>query len=445
MAKSSIHIEAGKIGFFSHNSRERKTENSIFKDEENFCSCDNKTAIGIYKNELEIRTAAYIKNHANRKKLHAKTITHLSAIVNLNSHHTEKDLEKIRVHLEDILDTKIIQTSIHRDEGHISESGEKIKNYHAHIEFMGLDSNGNAIRQKLDRKCLIDLQSTVADILDMERGKNYTKEKAQRPRRLGTYEYKAHAKEKSRLITINRKKTKELAKQKDLKAEIASLREELKASHAVRADYAKLEQLNKDLKSEIVSKTLTIEEMKNRIYSKKTYKDTDNKVPFEVIAEHYETKYKEEKSKNKELSVQIEELENNISILENRNASYYGLNQELQNEIREMKFKIEQLEDEVEELSMDTSALDELQEQEILFSKFGIRLSEGSDYDEYERDFEVFRKKTHIKGFPELEHEELIENFEKYKELERADLKKDEQTNLIGDEKSITNYNWKDR
>ena len=91
MAKSSIHIQGGKIGFFSHNSRESKTVNAIFKDESNYISCDNKTAIKNFKDELELRTLKYLKNHTSRTKLHSKTLTHLSAIVNFNKEHTPED------------------------------------------------------------------------------------------------------------------------------------------------------------------------------------------------------------------------------------------------------------------------------------------------------------------------------------------------------------------
>ena len=94
MATSSIHIEAGASGYFAHNSRESKTVNSIFDDEKNFCSCTNAQAFETYKNELAKRTEAY-KENFGRTKLHSKTITHLSAIVNFNKEHSPKDIKKI--------------------------------------------------------------------------------------------------------------------------------------------------------------------------------------------------------------------------------------------------------------------------------------------------------------------------------------------------------------
>lgn len=247
MAISSIHIEAGASGYFAHNSRESKTVNSIFDDEKNFCSCTNAQAFETYKNELAKRTESY-KENFGRTKLHSKTITHLSAIVNFNKEHSPKDIKKICDYLENKFDTKVIQYAMHRDEGHISENGEKIKNYHAHIEFMGLDSKGNSVRRKLDKKALIELQSDVASILEMQRGKNYTELKEKRPKRLDTYEFKKVKENESKLILASKEQLKEANNQ---------LRTFMKDNGAGRQDYAELEKEKKILEEQLKAKELT--------------------------------------------------------------------------------------------------------------------------------------------------------------------------------------------
>ena len=198
MATSSIHIDNGKISYFKHNDRTTSTVNTIFNNEENFYSCKSEIAIQLFQDELEKRIKAYLKNNPSRKKIHSKTITHLSAIVNLNKNHTENDVLKVVRHIEKTFDTKVIQYCIHRDEGHIRD-GKDIKNYHCHIEFMGLNSSGNSIKRNIKKKDLIDLQTAVANILNMERGTNYNKERKSRPIRLNTYEYKAHKQELERI------------------------------------------------------------------------------------------------------------------------------------------------------------------------------------------------------------------------------------------------------
>lgn len=270
MATSSIHIDSGANGYFAHNSRESKTVNAIFDDEKNYCSCTNAEAFDLFKKELAIRSEAYQKRTG--QKLQSKTVTHLSAIVNFNKEHTPENIKKLCDFLEKELDTKVIQFAMHRDEGHIAENGEKIKNYHAHIEFMGLDSQGNSIKRTLKKKELINLQSKTAEILGMQRGRNYVAEKAKRPKRLDTYEFKkakemeAAAKESKLLKTTFDQL---LATKKDLAAAQAEVREKMKELGAAREDYAKLEQLNRDLKEKINEKDLTIEEMQDKFNSLK--------------------------------------------------------------------------------------------------------------------------------------------------------------------------------
>lgn len=258
MAKSSIHIEAGGGGYFAHNSRETPTVNSIFSDEPNFCSCSKEEAFEVYRSELQIRSDAYTERTG--QKLQKNAITHLSAIVNFNADHTPEDMQRVCDLLEAKLDTKIIQFAMHRDEGKVNEDGTPDKNYHAHIEFMGLDSKGESVRRKLDRPTLKALQTDVATILKMERGHDYAKERLPRPKRLDTYEWKAHKEGQSKAV-----KEAVLATEKDLKAEIARLREQLKEQGATRSDYAGLEQINRELKEQIKAKDLTISDLKTAL------------------------------------------------------------------------------------------------------------------------------------------------------------------------------------
>ena len=211
--KSSIHIAPGRNSYFAHNSRESFSHSQVFSAEGNTYVANAKTAEQIYKNELDKRSEVYTQR--TRQKLQKKTVTHLSAIINLLDHHAIADLKPICRHLVKTLDTKILQVAIHKDEGRLTHSitGENMvsgidffmnpdndriykdkeyteifdisnweakKNIHAHVEFLGIDSNGNAIkRNKLNKYYLMELQSLVAKSLGMERGKrtkSYTQE-----------------------------------------------------------------------------------------------------------------------------------------------------------------------------------------------------------------------------------------------------------------------------
>lgn len=295
MAISSIHIEAGNGGYFDHNSRERETANAIFDDEPNFCSCSKAEAFETFRSELKIRSDAYTERTG--QKLQRNVVTHLSAIVNFNADHTPEDMQRVCDLLERKFDTKVIQFAMHRDEGKVNEDGTPDKNYHAHIEFMGLDSKGESVRRKLTKATLSNLQTEVADTLKMERGVNgtYTKEqydlitqdlkkpeeygskkeynkafreralelgihKPKRTKRLDTYDYKFHQQEKEKAV-----KEAVLATQKELKAEMAKLREQLQQAGAGRAEYAALEQLTRELKEQIKAKDLTVDQLTEQI------------------------------------------------------------------------------------------------------------------------------------------------------------------------------------
>ena len=115
MAKSSIHLQTAKGGTILLNARENYSKSVVFTDEKNELWNDSKTAFKLFRDELEIRTKAYTERTG--QKLHKTTSTMISGVVNLEQKHTLKDLEKIKDYLEKEFDTKVIQMSVHRDEG----------------------------------------------------------------------------------------------------------------------------------------------------------------------------------------------------------------------------------------------------------------------------------------------------------------------------------------
>ena len=85
---------------------------------------------------------------------------------------------------------------VHRDEGYTDESGKKHINYHGHILFSGLDSEGRAVkRNKLNIHVLRELQTETAEILGMERGVREKKKK-----HIDIYTYKELKKKESEAI-----------------------------------------------------------------------------------------------------------------------------------------------------------------------------------------------------------------------------------------------------
>ena len=98
-----------------------------------------------------------------------------SAVVNLKPESTMQDLEELASHFNQKYGFQCYQIAIHRDEGHLNEKGEKVINHHAHLEFITLDKEtgkNNYNRQKISPKVLRQIQSEVAEILQMQRGQD---------------------------------------------------------------------------------------------------------------------------------------------------------------------------------------------------------------------------------------------------------------------------------
>ena len=276
MRKSSIHIEGGNISEFFHNDRSKPTKNSIFTMGNNYCNLSAQEALKLYKRELEKRTKLYTQRTG--KKLHKNTKTLLSAIVNLDKHHTKKDVEKLVKWLEKELNTIVIQYSIHNDEGYIDESGQPHVNHHSHLMILGLDNEGRSVRKKLTRDFLRKLQTETAKILNMERG---TDVKISRRKRLGTYEYKESMKIKNKEIFELKKELKQKdseiqelkTSKKELEQKIKKLREQMKNFNAsnenkefTQQDYKALSEIKKMLKAKDLTEVKQkLENFKNEI------------------------------------------------------------------------------------------------------------------------------------------------------------------------------------
>ena len=272
MGKSSIHLQTAKGGSIIHNSRENYSKSVVFTNEKNELWNDSKTAFKMFRDELEIRSNAYTTR--TKQKLQKNTSTMLSAVTNLEQHHTLKDLEKIKDYLEKEFDTKVIQMAIHRDEGKLvkkddesiklvsgidfflNEKNNKLyfdnkfekeinmnewnieKNYHGHFEMLGIDSLGKSIRTKMNIYKLSQMQDFTAKVLGMERTKSNVQtvekngvKKVERistnnKKRLDTNEFKEAKKIENETVKKTKSNTKEDLEK--LKSETKELREQLK-------------------------------------------------------------------------------------------------------------------------------------------------------------------------------------------------------------------------
>jgi len=382
MAKSSINFAKATKGGLRHNDR---TEVPDYLLDEKY-HLGNEVDVSAKNAEAKIqilyKDAKEKYEERTGQKIQA-TSYKWEAVVNLNKEHKLEDVQQLTQDLEKETGFTAVQVAIHRDEGRvIKDSQDKdvpLHNHHAHITFFTLDreTGDNLYRRTIkasdrrkiekdifdknpvikkgeagskerksfnklmseeikkrdlkvmDSKRLSQLQTLTAKRLGMVRGKVSVKEEAER---LGVEHDKNPTERLEHKQYKQVQQDKELIKAKDLKEELQKARESLKVQGAKREDYAKLEQLSRDLKEERKEKTLTKEKLAlalKAVTELKTdnaeiKKDSDNK---KKQLQHLNAKYanlqKEHsalKEKYTNLKQFVKELPNKL--LENAKNTY---------------------------------------------------------------------------------------------------------------------------
>jgi hypothetical protein len=261
MAQSSIHIEKVTTGSFLHNDRTMMPSYLIDDSTLNECSRSSQESLEqYYKLKAE---AEHNYTERTGQKMQKSTVLLKEAIVNLEAHHTLKDLQPIIKELEGYGFT-VLQSAIHRDEGFLNDD-TKEKNYHAHITMFNLDpETGKSVKLgKNYRQELSKLQTITANVLGMERGKVSVEEEAKKlgvevekaSKRLGTHTYK-------RAMVLKENATKELTQ--EIKAKDYTLKE-------MQSRIVNLEGANTELRKELhaqnrdINKTQDLEEKERKI------------------------------------------------------------------------------------------------------------------------------------------------------------------------------------
>ena len=353
---SSINFKKSNTIQTRHNDRDLPPSYLIGADRE--VNHTHKNAL-ILKNQM-IKNAieAYTKHRG--QKFQAKSYE-WSAVCNIKPETTMQDLEQLAKHFNEKYGFQCYQIAIHRDEGHINEQGQKEINHHAHLEFITLDKEtgkNNYRRELITPSVLRQIQTEVAQILQMQRGedKRKTKRKRIEPRQY------AQMKEEEK------RKIKEL-KQKHSQRENHTLNEldklleidttQMNLNEAFTAHKNKILSI-KETKERLeieINQTLTQKEIKDYVeafrkqsigkgYPKEFFRELSNlkqntkeatledlKNTIEDLAQSYER----EKTKREELEQELEKLKKREKELRQENEN-------LKNKIKELESKINSIE-----------------------------------------------------------------------------------------------------
>ena len=132
-------------------------------------------AIEIFQNEIKQIQDAYVLRYEKApKKFQAKQSLLQELVLSIDKNVTMDQIKKCGKWLEKSYGFKILLLAIHKDEGEDVENG-KI-NYHAHIILLNLDEIYKSIRRKLKIRDMKAMQTKMAQICNMPRGKDYAKD-----------------------------------------------------------------------------------------------------------------------------------------------------------------------------------------------------------------------------------------------------------------------------
>ena len=272
MTISSIHFQKAEVEFAEkHNFRTDKKEPEYLlekqyrKSNEYLKLNDPKE---LYQEQLKIRN----QNHARGFAPKLKDV-YWEAVVNLDEKHNLDDVKKVADFIQQKYHLQTCSIALHHDEGYKDKDGAVKYNHHAHLCFLTMDKGISTMR-KIRSKELRQMQSEVAHLLGLERGKENSK-----ATRLDHKQY--------------REKARELAEKDELyEKELYSLEQALDTAH------------DRDLETQ--EELLTLKEQKAIVEAeRKKYKDE---------ADHIASEYRALQALNKTLHTR-EELDKALAAL----------------------------------------------------------------------------------------------------------------------------------
>lgn len=330
MTISSIHFQKAEVEFAEkHNFRTEKKEPEYLLDKQ-YRKTNEYLKLNdpkeLYQEQLKLRN----QNHARGFAPKLKDV-YWEAVVNLDEKHSLDDVKKVADFIQQKYHLQTCSIALHHDEGYTDKDGTVKYNHHAHLCFLTMDKGISTMR-KIRSKELRQMQTEVAQLLGLERGKENSKatrldhkqyrEKAKElaekdelyekelysleqaldtahDRDLETQEELLTLKEQKKIVEAERKKYKEEAdhiasEYRALQALNKTLhtREELdKALAALRKDY-------EDRLAKEVEKTNTLNSTVNGLKAQKDYFDKAYNAELEV--------HQQLQQENKELRTQLE-------------------------------------------------------------------------------------------------------------------------------------------
>ena len=187
MKATSINIQPINGGSEEHNLRTKELK-YVRKD---LSDKNESFSIDTVKDRLATIKRTY--RESTGQKMQKKATPIREGVVVIDKNTSMQQLKSFADKCEKRFGIKAFQIHIHRDEGHHKSKGEWKENLHAHIVYDWTDEKGKTV--KLNRYDMIEMQTMLAESLEMKRGKSSDR------KHLNAIQFKAQA-EESRLEKI---------------------------------------------------------------------------------------------------------------------------------------------------------------------------------------------------------------------------------------------------
>lgn len=267
MTISSIHFQKAEVEFAEkHNFRTEKKEPEYLLDKQ-YRKTNEYLKLNdpkeLYQEQLKIRN----QNHARGFAPHLKDV-YWEAVVNLDEKHNLDDVKKVANFIQQKYHLQPCSIALHHDEGYTDKDGTVKYNHHAHLCFLTMDKGISTMR-KIRSKELRQMQSEVAHLLGLERGKENSK-----ATRLDHKQYREKAKELAEKDELYEKELYSLeqaldtAHDRDLETqeELLTLKEQKKIVEAERKKY-------KEEADHIASEYRSLQALNKTLHTKKELDD----------------------------------------------------------------------------------------------------------------------------------------------------------------------------
>ena len=351
-AISSINFKKSNAIQTRHNDRDLPP-NYLISDTGCEVNRNHREALKLRNEIIKKAIETYNEKKAPKAPKFKATSYEWSAVVNIKSDTNMQDLENLAEHFEKKYGFQCYQIAIHRDEGYIDDKGEKIINHHAHLEFITLDkeTGKNMYRRELiSPKILRQIQTEVAEILNMKRGqdKRISKRERVEPRKY------AQLKEQE-------KKT-----QKELKAE---LEQEKLSSKEIKAY---IEQFRKNCTGKDLPKEFFRDISNLKKQAEPTTKEFLDDTLNSLLQNYLKEKEKNIKLENEILSKQELEMEFQ-NIIKRHEAEIEKLKQQkLELEAKLKEFNLEQEQKEKSPAQIDLNFINKIENTRFMDNKDDI-------------------------------------------------------------------------